>query len=59
MFNKFPSFLTEHPQVHKNLPGIEFETGSLGNGLGLAAGLGYALKLKKNMLLLQEQRMIY
>ena len=47
MFNKFPSFLTEHPQVHKNLPGIEFETGSLGNGLGLAAGLGYALKLKK------------
>jgi len=47
MFNKFPSYLTEHPQLNKKLPGIDFETGSLGNGLGLAAGLGYALKLKK------------
>jgi len=46
-FNKFPSYLTEHPQLNKKLPGIDFETGSLGNGVGLASGLGYALKLKK------------
>jgi transketolase len=46
-FNKFPSYLTEHPQLHKKLPGIDFETGSLGNGVGLASGLGHALKLKK------------
>lgn len=33
---------------HKNVPGVEFSTGSLGHGLGVSAGRAYALKKKKN-----------
>ena len=35
--------LGEHPD--HNIPGIEFDTGSLGHGLGVAAGFAYASKL--------------
>lgn len=46
-FNKFPSLLTEHPQINSKLPGIEFESGSLGNGMGVGSGIAYANKLLK------------
>lgn len=32
---------------HKNVPGVEFSTGSLGHGLGVATGMAMAGKLKK------------
>jgi transketolase len=32
---------------HKNVPGVEFSTGSLGHGLGVGAGMAYAAKLAK------------
>lgn len=32
---------------HKNVPGVEFSTGSLGHGLPVACGMAYAAKLKK------------
>lgn len=31
---------------HKGIPGVEFSTGSLGHGLGVAAGMALAAKLK-------------
>ena len=46
-FNKYPSLLTEHPQLNTKLPGIEFESGSLGNGMGVGSGIAYANKLMK------------
>lgn len=30
---------------HKNIPGVEFSTGSLGHGLGICSGIAYAAKL--------------
>lgn len=30
---------------HKDVPGVEFSTGSLGHGLGVAAGMAYAARL--------------
>ena len=33
---------------HKNVPGVEFSTGSLGHGLGVSAGLAYSMKLRKS-----------
>ena len=30
---------------HKNVPGVEFSTGSLGHGLGVGTGMAYAAKL--------------
>jgi len=30
---------------HKGVPGVEFSTGSLGHGLGIAAGMSYAAKI--------------
>ena len=33
---------------HKGVPGVEFSTGSLGHGLGVAAGMALAAKLKGN-----------
>mgnify|MGYP001236859181 CR=1 FL=1 len=35
--------LGEHPD--HNIPGIEFDTGSLGHGLGVASGMAYSAKL--------------
>ena len=46
-FYKNGTLLSAHPPVNK-IKGIPFATGSLGHGLGLAAGLGLASKLKKN-----------
>ncbi len=37
--------LGEHPD--HNIPGIEFDTGSLGHGLGIAVGFAHASKLDK------------
>jgi len=37
--------LGEHPD--HNIPGVEFDTGSLGHGLSIAAGFAYAAKLDK------------
>ena len=37
--------LGEHPD--HNIPGIEFDTGSLGHGLGVAAGMAYGAKLNR------------
>ena len=31
---------------HKNVPGVEFSTGSLGHGLGVSAGMAYSMKLR-------------
>ncbi len=35
--------LGEHPDT--NIPGIEFDSGSLGHGLGIAAGIAFGAKL--------------
>ena len=43
-FHKPGSLLMEHPSPSKKLPGIEIETGSLGNGLGIGAGFAFANK---------------
>jgi transketolase len=43
-FHKPGKFLMEHPSPNKNLPGIEIETGSLGNGLGIGSGIAFANK---------------
>lgn len=32
---------------HKDIPGVEFSTGSLGHGLGVGAGMAFAAKLAK------------
>ena len=40
------SYLSGHVS-HKNINGVEFSTGSLGHGLGVAAGVAYAGKLNK------------
>lgn len=37
--------LGEHPDI--NIPGIDFNTGSLGHGLGVGVGIGLASKLNK------------
>ncbi len=46
-FYKNGTYLSAHPPVNK-IKGIPFATGSLGHGLGLAAGLALASKLKKD-----------
>jgi transketolase len=43
---KFGSMLQGHPDIHKT-PGIEANTGSLGQGLSIANGLALAMKLDK------------
>ncbi len=40
------SFLSGHVS-HKNIPGVEFSTGSLGHGLPVASGLALAAKINK------------
>jgi transketolase len=44
-FRKFGSRLQGH--VHKKVPGVEFNTGSLGHGLPYANGVALAARLKK------------
>jgi transketolase len=46
-FYKNGTYLSAHPPVNK-IKGIPFATGSLGHGLSIAAGLGFANKLKRN-----------
>ena len=46
-YHKPGSLLIEHPSPSKKLPGIEIETGSLGNGLGIGAGFAFANKNNK------------
>jgi transketolase len=46
-FHKAGGLLMEHPSPNKKLPGIEIETGSLGNGLGVGSGIAFA-NIKKN-----------
>lgn len=43
-FRKYGSRLQGH--VHKNVPGVEFNTGSLGHGLSVANGMALAARLK-------------
>jgi transketolase len=43
---KFGSMLQGHPDIHKT-PGIEANTGSLGQGLSISCGMALALKLDK------------
>lgn len=45
-FYKNNTYLAAHPPVNK-IKGIPFATGSLGHGLSIAAGLGFAQKLKQ------------
>lgn len=45
-FRKFGSRLQGH--VVTKVPGVEFNTGSLGHGLSVANGIGLGAKLKKN-----------
>ncbi len=44
-YGKNDSYLATH--TSSKVPGIEFDTGSLGHGLGIACGLAYSCKLKK------------
>lgn len=46
-FRKFGSRLQGHPSVEKGLPGITQASGSLGQGLSVAAGVALAKKLDK------------
>ena len=46
-FRKINSRLQGHPATHEHLPGIRIASGSLGQGLSVAAGAAYAKKLRK------------
>lgn len=56
-FHKPGSSLLEHPTPSKQLPGIEIETGSLGNGIGVACGI--ALKSKKKIIVIVGDGELY
>ncbi|WP_416441962.1 transketolase [Phnomibacter sp. MR] len=45
-FRKINSRLQGHPATHEHLPGIRVASGSLGQGLSVAAGMAKAKKLK-------------
>jgi transketolase len=45
-YGKLHSKIPGHPDMHK-LPGIEANTGALGHGMAIAAGMAMALKLNK------------
>jgi transketolase len=45
-FRKINSRLQGHPATHEGLPGIRIASGSLGQGLSVAAGAAYAKKLR-------------
>lgn len=44
-YNKNNSYLATH--TSSKVPGIEFDTGSLGHGLGISCGMAYSAKLNK------------
>jgi transketolase len=46
-FRKINSRLQGHPATHEHLPGIRVASGSLGQGLSVAAGAAYAKKLRQ------------
>jgi transketolase len=52
-FRKINSRLQGHPATHEGLPGIRVASGSLGQGLSVAAGAAYAKKLRG------EDRQVY
>jgi transketolase len=47
-FRKINSRLQGHPATHEGLPGIRVASGSLGQGLSVAAGAAYAKKLRQD-----------
>lgn len=47
-FRKINSRLQGHPATHEHLPGIRVASGSLGQGLSVAAGAALAKKLRKD-----------
>lgn len=47
-FRKLNSRLQGHPATHEGLPGIRIASGSLGQGLSVAAGAAYAKKLRRD-----------
>ena len=47
-FRKINSRLQGQPATHEGLPGIRVASGSLGQGLSVAAGAAYAKKLRKD-----------
>ena len=51
-FHKAGGLLMEHSSPNKKLPGIEIETGSLGNGLGVGSGIAFANIKKKKVIIL-------
>ncbi len=46
-FASYPSMFGGHPDRTK-VPGVEASTGSLGHGMPMAAGMAYALRVKKS-----------
>lgn len=46
-FRKINSRLQGHPATHEHLPGIRVASGSLGQGLSVAAGAAYAKKTEE------------
>ena len=53
-FHKPGGLLTEHPSPNPKLPGIEVETGSLGNGIGMGVGIAYVEKKKSIIVLVGD-----
>lgn len=47
-FRKINSRLQGHPATHDHLPGVRVASGSLGQGLSVAAGMAHAKKLKRD-----------
>lgn len=47
-FRKINSRLQGHPTTHENLPGVRMSSGSLGQGLSVAAGAAMAKKLNND-----------
>ncbi|TDH27342.1 transketolase [Segetibacter sp. 3557_3] len=52
-FRKINSRLQGHPATHEHLPGVRIASGSLGQGLSVAAGAAFAKRLRK------EDRLVY
>ena len=52
-FRKLNTRLQGHPTTHEGLPGIRIASGSLGQGLSVAAGIAQAKKLNK------EDKLVY
>lgn len=47
-YRKINSRVQGHPATHEGLPGIRIASGSLGQGLSVAAGAAYAKRLRKD-----------